>query len=184
MPSHGCQKISTSHYAYARTLSVFPKRKDAHTERKRRKTSLAEHLHYLSSLGERFCFDYIASVLSKQPNTVASRVTTKNTLTAAVKLNKLTKLCKQHTLCTFISKHALTRLNNTPGRTRSLCSFASYPKQFYTSWFNFKATQVQRMHGSTSTGNWKTRISSLVQLTRLCNIPHFKVMKEDAERVM
>lgn len=36
VPSHDCQKISTSHYAYARTLSVFPKRKDAHTERKRR----------------------------------------------------------------------------------------------------------------------------------------------------
>lgn len=76
--------------------------------------------------------------------------------TAAVKLNKLTKLCKQHTLRTFISKHALARLNNTPGRTRSLCSFASYPKQFYTSWFNFKATQVRRMHGPTSTGNWRT----------------------------
>lgn len=69
------------------------------------------------------------------------------------------------------------RLNNTSGHTQTLCSFASYPKQFYTSWFNFKVTQVQQKHGPTSTGNWRTYKQLAYSQHIFCNIPLFKVKR-------
>lgn len=77
----------------------------------RGKKSLSELLHYSSSLSERPCFDCSASVPPNKPNTSAPQVVTENMLTVAIELNKLTKLCKQHTLRAFISKHAVPRFH-------------------------------------------------------------------------
>lgn len=100
-----------SHFGYARTLSVFPQLTCPRGKKGEKKKSLSELLHYSSSLSERLCFDCGASVPPQKPNTSASQVVTENMLTVAIKLNKLTKLCKQHTLRAFISKHAFPRFH-------------------------------------------------------------------------
>ncbi len=95
-----------SHFGNARTLSVFPQLTCPRGE-KGEKKSLSELLHYSFSLSERLCFDCGASVPPNKPNTSSPQVVTENMLTVAIKLNKLTKLCKQHSLRAFISKHAV-----------------------------------------------------------------------------
>lgn len=149
----------------------------ASEEKREKKVTLWASSAYSSSLSESLCFDCGHSVPPNKPNTFASQVVTKNILTVAIKLNKLTKLCKQtHSVCFHFKACGSTfpRINNKPGHVQALCRFASYPKQFYTSWFNFKATQVQQKHGPTSTGNWRT----YKQLGYIfCNILIFQVKR-------
>lgn len=91
-----------------------------------------------------------------RPKIIPDQLGPKRCWHVAVRLNKLTKLCKQHTLRTFISERTPACLRNTSGHTQTPLGFALYPKQFYSSRFSLGAARVQWEHGSTSTENWRT----------------------------